>query len=93
MIYGPQQVTPEEQLEYWLEGYSYCPSTNRECCPDFSCCNPELLAPADHRRVFVEGNAEIREGMCMSYLGGLIATLPKPEKIHIAGLTPDGDVH
>lgn len=54
-------ISAEEQLDRWVQGES----THRhiesdgaitstrgdlfECCPDFSCCRPELLQPAEVR--------------------------------------------
>lgn len=38
----------QEQLDKWVEGESLhnhdAPVTGSECCPDFSCCIPELQA-------------------------------------------------
>jgi len=37
-------MTPSDQLKHWLSGDSRHNTERDECCPDFSCCYPELLA-------------------------------------------------
>lgn len=57
MMPTPAPETPEErrQLELWLAGKSVHigRGRRRECCPDFSCCLPELLASETVRRRYV----------------------------------------
>jgi hypothetical protein len=43
----------EKQLEMWLDGAAMHNIELDECCPDFSCCRPELLASEDERKNFV----------------------------------------
>lgn len=39
------------QTRLWMEGIStHCRLTN-ECCPDFSCCHPDMLTPELERRI------------------------------------------
>ena len=33
------------QMEKWLAGHPEHNTERDECCPDFSCCQPHLLAP------------------------------------------------
>ena len=33
------------QLDEWVKGNPIHNNVDDECCPDFSCCRPELLAP------------------------------------------------
>ena len=42
-----------------------------ECCPDFSCCSPELLAPLDMRLRFKAASRKQRESMLADFLGNL----------------------
>lgn len=49
-------MTSDEQLQEWLKGNSIHNDTRNECCPDFSCCKPELLASEDERNQFVEAH-------------------------------------
>ncbi len=41
-----------EQLNAWVAGDSKHNTVDDECCPDFSCCRPELLAPKARREEF-----------------------------------------
>lgn len=41
-----------EQLKLWMEGTSLHNDETDECCPDFSCCAPELQAPDEERTAF-----------------------------------------
>lgn len=68
---GP--LTPEAQLAEWAAGWPACPNSRGECCPDFSCCRPALLAPAAVRMAFLHGTPEQRERLLLSFLGGMAA--------------------
>ena len=70
--------TSDEQLTLWLNGTSVHLRSKRhgesyQCCPDFSCCKPELLAPTSVRRAYVNKPAE-REGMLIKFLGAMIGS-------------------
>lgn len=82
-------MNTDEQLTLWVDGKSFCPNDDGECCPDFSCCRPELLAPEDERTLFAKANDEIRHGMLMGFLGRALAGFGK--KVHIAGSTEGED--
>ena len=43
-------MTSDEQLAEWVKGNSIHNQDRDECCPDFSCCDNELLAPEDERK-------------------------------------------
>ena len=47
-------MTYEEQLEKWLEGESIHDEETNTCCPDFSCCDPELQTHKEKRELFYE---------------------------------------
>ena len=71
-----------------------------ECCPDFSCCKPNLLAPEGARRRFKEAGGKERIQMLMEFLGALVADSGKEGKVHVAGQVdayrlddPDRKVH
>jgi hypothetical protein len=56
-----------------------------ECCPDFSCCKPELLAPIRLREEFLKNPAS-RDKMLMGFLGAMLAAAPpgkKPTKVYL----------
>ena len=78
-------LTPEDQLAAWLVGESKCPNTLDCCCPDFSCCRPELLAPIETRQAFVNGTDETRQHLLAGFLGAAMAS----HKVHFAGSIPE----
>ncbi len=53
-------VGRKQQLLFWVEGTSLHRRTEGypagECVPDFSCCDPALLAPVEERRAFANAN-------------------------------------
>lgn len=61
-------VTPDEQLELWKRGEPRCPNDRGECCPDFSCCRPMLLWPAEKREAFCASTQDVREQMMLGSL-------------------------
>lgn len=75
--------TTDEQLALWLEGENVHAAAG-ECCPDFSCCKPEIAAPADERRAFVD-HPEARIGMLMTFLGRAIQHHYEGKTAYIAG--------
>lgn len=79
-------MTYDEQLQKWLAGQSVHMGErpDGQCCPDFSCCQPQLLAPEAERRVFVE-RPEVRDQLCMGFLGRALAEMGKADEVHIAG--------
>jgi len=74
-------MTCDEQLAKWVDGDSIHNETRDECCPDFSYCNPELLAPEHERQAFAQGDEATRMQMLMTFLGKLL----EGQKVHIAG--------
>lgn len=63
-----------QQVEMWLIGDSVHNEERDECCPDFSCCRPHLLA-ADterlrfHRAYYEEGvDGKVVHEMLMTFL-------------------------
>jgi hypothetical protein len=80
-------LTPERQLEEWRKGNSLCPNTRDECCPDFSCCKPELLAPQEVRDAYCTGTRDQQLKLLGSFLGGLVGTMD--EDVYIAGADAD----
>lgn len=63
-------MTVKEQLELWVAGKSVHNPTRDECCPDFSCCQPELQADKETREVFVRADENSQKEMLMMFLGG-----------------------
>jgi len=70
-----------KQLREWLVGHprhnGLKSDPRSECCPDFSCCKPEYLAPLEEREAFVaadQANDERQRGKMLGmFLGRLIA--------------------
>lgn len=71
----------DEQLEKWVAGNSVHNDDRDECCPDVSCCQPDLLAEESIRRKFQEAKEPIRTEMLMMFLGKLL----EDKNVHIAG--------
>jgi hypothetical protein len=83
-------MTSNEQLTEWLKGNSLCPNDRGECCPDFSCCSPTLLADKKSRRVFVDGDEETRHGFLGIFPGKAMEEAMRQKnlkkKIYISGV-------
>ena len=84
-------MTCEKQLQLWVDGNSVHDEKGDQCCPDFSCCKPELKAPKEERELFqqlylAEKHNEY-ERMLMMFLGRAIP-LMTDKKVYIAGGKP-----
>ena len=89
----PLVDTDAEQLTRWLAGERvHVRGTRRgesyRCCPDFSCCRAELLAPLDQRQAFVDADQSARAKMAMKFLARLIV-----ESTSASVLITDGETH
>lgn len=68
----------EIQLKNWLEGISIHNHTDNECCPDYSCCKPELLQPVKIRKEYIKADEEQRSIMEFDFmLKGIKKEYPK----------------
>jgi hypothetical protein len=69
------------QLDEWVKENSIHNDVDDECCPDFSCCKPELLQPLEIRKTFKavsdSGDEQTKMSMLMGFLGGLVSTESK----------------
>ena len=78
-------MKPEKQLELWVKGESVHNDERGECCPDFSCCKPWLLAPEHERKAFSEasqkGDDKTTTSMLYEFLGRAFAS----PKVYVAG--------
>jgi len=87
---GPVLKSCEEQIAWWVAGDSFH-SDHRglgpECCPDFSCCNPELLQPMEVRLAYQAAGEKQRGKLCMMFLGGMLAQAAPDLRAYIT----DGD--
>ena len=66
-------MTCDEQLRNWVQGISIHNNTRDECCPDFSCCQPNLLASQEERNCFVT-NPNVRDTMLVMFLGRMLSS-------------------
>lgn len=85
-------MTSEEQLKSWVEGNPVHNPDRDECCPDFSCCRPGLLASEEERKRFYAGDSKTRNEMLTIFLKRMIADeFETDEKdvpvnhVHVAG--------
>jgi hypothetical protein len=76
-------VTVEAQTVAWVEGKSMHNEEFDECCPDFSCCRPELAVARAERERFRDASPEERESMLFGFLGNLVANAG--DGVHLAG--------
>jgi hypothetical protein len=84
-------MTPDEQLELWVQGKSVHNDELEECCPDFSCCGGDL-ADEDVRKRFAKAYHDHDEGtvmnMLMMFLGAMLKKQGSDEKVYVAGDEP-----
>lgn len=69
----------------WVEGKSIHNKERKECCPDFSCCQPHLLAPEQERKAFLEAHRKGDEGTKMSMLYEFLGRAFSSDKTYVAG--------
>lgn len=65
-------MKPEEQLDLWVSGKPVHNAERDECCPDFSCCRPHLLASEEERIAFKNATEGQRVGILAKFLGRLL---------------------
>lgn len=79
--------TPEEQLDLWCEGKSVHRDADDggECCPDFSCCSPDLAIPIEERKKFRAAYHAKDDATCdrmaMGFLSGVVGEVCSKEEI------------
>ena len=61
-----------------------------ECCPDFSCCQPQLFAPEEvrvmFRNAYLKGDEDAVMRMLGEFLSKALAKLVPEKNVYIAGL-------
>ena len=97
------QERVSHQVEEWAKGNSIHNNVDNECCPDFSCCNPNSKQPEEIRETFLavyrksekedmesENTPWMDKRMSMlgSFLNGAIATVTD-KKVHICDGSKD----
>ena len=80
-------MTYDEQLAEWLKGNSIHNDDTESCCPDFSCCLPDLLVDQQTRQAFVNANEELRMSMLGMFFGKAIEQMTKGDgkKVYVVG--------
>ena len=63
----------QSQLDLWVKGESIHNKVDDECCPDFSCCVPDLQADKETRDRFANFNEAEREEMLVGFLGSALS--------------------
>lgn len=86
----------EYQLSEWVEGRPWHNpfdhddtrhdgnTSHGECCPDFSCCSPHMMASEEARKAFADAKGEDRTRLLFGFLGGLVNDIDGP-KTYVAG--------
>lgn len=71
------RLSTRTQLLQWRHGQPMHNRETNECCPDFSCCDPLLLAPEHERLTFYTAVCREEDALVdqllMGFLGRLIA--------------------
>ena len=80
LIAGDAKKAYEEQLKRWVKGDSYhLIGKHDSCCPDFSCCNPELKVNKKTRETFYaaykQKNDRVVRGMLMTFLSSFMRSI------------------
>ena len=78
-------MKPEKQLKLWVKGELIHNDERDECCPDFSCCQPQLLAPEHERKIFLEAYQKDDEKILMSMSIEFLGRAFSSQKVYVAG--------
>jgi hypothetical protein len=83
-------MTEEEQLQSWLLAKPFHNNEKDVCCPDFSCCNPKLLAPLHEREFYVgsvlQGNEETAKKLLKVFLKRYFDAHPTKNRMPNSGI-------
>ena len=88
-------MTADEQLELWVKGISIHNNDvsvngkfliGGECCPDFSCCRPDLLAPKEVREIFAAASRSGKNEVVDRMLGVFLSKLVDGRNVHVVGI-------
>ena len=78
-----------EQLNLWVDGKPVHNDERGECCPDFSCCNKEVVTPKEIKELFrdayLRGNEELMYRLLGRFLTDAIGSLKSNKRVYIAG--------
>jgi len=83
-------MTPDEQLNLWVDGNSVHNDTRDECCPDFSCCCPDLQADLE-TRIYFRDHPEERSRLLTKFLVRMLEENGQPgQKVYVTGSREEG---
>lgn len=78
----------DEQLNKWVNGQSIHNNIDEECCPDFSCCLPDVNTPIKIRKKFADAHYLDDEvttmDMLMGFVSGAFQDEVKNKKVYIS---------
>lgn len=77
----------QKQLDLWVQGTAVHNEVDDECCPDFSCCQQQLLVAREIREAYATGTPEARDKLLGVFLGEALSG----ENVYIAGRDPEDD--
>lgn len=85
-----EYISCDEQLRRWVNGDPVHRLIDKprfrgddsECCPDFSCCNPELLQPVEVRQAFAAADEKGRN----KWLGVFLGEMLRAHKAELAAI-------
>ena len=83
-------MTAKEQLDKWVAGDSVHDYENDQCCPDFSCCNPDLAAHIGDREIFRKYFLEGNDSGTMTMLTGFLLNLVMKNKVNVHIIPENG---
>ena len=90
-----EKITSEEQLRRWVDGEPVHRDEELleggECCPDFSCCVPELLASPEVRQAFVAASQRDRMQFLGTFLGAALAHASTDKEVMVVGPGDPGE--
>jgi hypothetical protein len=82
-------ISEAEQLGRWVRGNPIhrgaVGAADSECCPDFSCCYPELMQPLVVRLAYEVATPAQRADLLGVFLAALLEKLGAAGAVHIAG--------
>lgn len=81
----------DAQLTEWVAGNPIHNTLRDECCPDFSCCEPELMWPEETRKEFEVAGEDKRSQMLSMALGAALAHAGKRDAVHVVGMDGGDD--
>ena len=81
-----------DQINEWVKGNPMHNKVDDECCPDFSCCKPDLLVDSvtrnEYKKAWEAGHDGIVEAMLKKFLGNAIEKYTS-KNVYIGGQTDE----